>query len=109
MITHIVQLQFKSSTSPDRVEEVCSNLVALKDKCLHPTSQTAYIKSFRAGKQNSPEGLSNGITHVFVMEFESEEDREYYLNKDPDHLAFVKGLGGDIEKVQVVDFTNGVF
>ncbi|PYH43348.1 Dabb family protein [Aspergillus saccharolyticus JOP 1030-1] len=109
MITHIVQLQFKSSASHDRVEEVCSSLVALKDKCLHPTRQTPYIKSFRAGKENSPEKINNGITHVFVMELESEEDREYYLNKDPDHLAFVKSLGPEIEKVQVVDFTNGVF
>ncbi|RAL15585.1 Dabb family protein [Aspergillus homomorphus CBS 101889] len=109
MITHIVQLQFKDSISPDRVQEVCSHLVSLKDKCLHPTSQTPYIRSFRAGKQNSPEGINNGITHVFVMEFESEEDREYYLNKDPEHLSFVKGLGGVLEKVQVVDFTNGVF
>lgn len=43
------------------------------------------------------------------MEFENVEDRNYYVQKDPAHLAFVEGLNGIIEKAQVVDFTNGVF
>jgi len=53
--------------------------------------------------------MQNGITHVFVSEFDSEEDRQYYLNKDPAHLAFVKSLAGVVEKVQSVDFAPGVF
>lgn len=53
--------------------------------------------------------IQNGISHVFVSEFDNEEDRQYYLNKDPAHLAFVKSLGGVVEKVQSVDFTPGVF
>ncbi|KAK2787913.1 hypothetical protein FQN52_004378 [Onygenales sp. PD_12] len=51
----------------------------------------------------------DGITHAFVVEFENVEDRDYYVNKDPAHLAFVGGLGDAIQKVQVIDFTNGVF
>lgn len=51
----------------------------------------------------------NGITHAFVVEFENAEDRDYYVKSDPVHLAFVKSLGGVIEKVQVVDYTSGVF
>ncbi|PWY77265.1 hypothetical protein BO94DRAFT_195698 [Aspergillus sclerotioniger CBS 115572] len=109
MITHIVQFQFKSSTSPDKVQETCAHFSSLKDNCLHPTTQQPYVKSFKAGKQDSPEGMHNSITHVFVMEFESNEDRDYYLTKDPAHLGFVKTLDGLIEKSQVVDFTEGVF
>ncbi|GCB27200.1 hypothetical protein AAWM_10085 [Aspergillus awamori] len=109
MITHIVQFQFKSSLAPERIQETCAHLVSLKDKCLHPITQKPYIKSFKAGKQDSPEGKNNGITHVFVMEFESDQDREYYLTKDPAHLGFVQTLDGLIEKSQVVDFTEGVF
>ncbi|OJZ80680.1 hypothetical protein ASPFODRAFT_403797 [Aspergillus luchuensis CBS 106.47] len=109
MINHIVQFQFKASLAPEKVQETCAHLVSLKDKCLHPTTHQPYIKSFKAGKQDSPEGNNNGITHVFVMEFGSDQDREYYLTKDPAHLGFVKTLDGLIEKSQVVDFTEGVF
>jgi hypothetical protein len=45
------------------------------------------------------------------MEFETAEDRDYYVSKDPVHSAFVKslGTGGVLEKGQVLDFTPGVF
>lgn len=46
---------------------------------------------------------------MFVSEFEKDEDRQYYLEKDPAHLAFVKSLDGIVAKAQVVDFTPGVF
>lgn len=51
----------------------------------------------------------NGITHAFVAEFASAEDRDYYTHKDPAHLAFVQSLSGVIEKVQVIDYTPGVY
>lgn len=44
-----------------------------------------------------------------MSEFENEQDREYYVNEDPAHLSFVKSLAGVVSKVQVVDFTPGVF
>ncbi len=50
-----------------------------------------------------------GISHVFVSEFESDGDRKYYLEKDPAHLAFVQSIAGVVAKVQVVDFSPGVF
>ena len=51
----------------------------------------------------------HGITHAFVVEFASAEDRDYYVDKDPAHLAFVKSVGGVLEKAQAVDVTDGVF
>lgn len=53
--------------------------------------------------------FQGGFTHIFVEEFETEEDRDYYTLKDPAHLAFANSLGAVVEKVQVVDFTPGVF
>lgn len=50
-----------------------------------------------------------GITHAFVVEFANKEDRDYYVQKDPAHQAFIKSLDGIVEKVQVIDFTAGVF
>lgn len=51
----------------------------------------------------------HGITHAFVVEFESAEDRDYYVQKDPAHRAFVESVGSVLEKAQVIDFTPGVF
>ncbi|GAT18654.1 hypothetical protein RIB2604_00101480 [Aspergillus luchuensis] len=49
----------------------------------------------------SPEVIKdNGITHAFVVHFASADDRDYYVSKDPAHLAFVKSLDGIIEKAQ---------
>jgi len=42
---------------------------------------------------------------VFVSEFENEQDRKYYLEKDPAHLEFVKSLKDVIAQARVVDFT----
>lgn len=44
-----------------------------------------------------------------MVEFDSAEDRDYYVQKDPAHLAFVKSLDGILEKAQIVDFTGGTF
>jgi hypothetical protein len=43
-----------------------------------------------------------------VSEFESEADREYYLNKDPSHLKFVEDVAKIVDKVTVFDFEPGV-
>ncbi len=37
------------------------------------------------------------------------DDRDYYVKNDPTHQAFVKSIGGIVEKVTVVDFTDGVY
>ena len=44
----------------------------------------------------------NGFTHMFVVDFASVEDRDYYL-VDPAHQAVVAGLKPVVEKVQVMD------
>jgi hypothetical protein len=49
------------------------------------------------------------MTHGFVLQFESIEDRDYYVNKDPIHAAFKKEAASVMEKAQVVDFTDGMF
>ncbi|KAL4886587.1 hypothetical protein BJY04DRAFT_177976 [Aspergillus karnatakaensis] len=108
-ITHIVLFQLKSGLSAETISDVCTRMLELKDICIHPTTQQPYILASSGGVDNSPEGLQNGITHAFVVEFASAEDRDYYVEKDPAHHAFIATLGGVIEKVQVIDFSNGVF
>ncbi|KAN0077857.1 hypothetical protein V8E54_006161 [Elaphomyces granulatus] len=108
-ITHIVLFQFKADVSDEVVKDACSRMLSLRDNCLHPLSQKPYIRSSAGGVDNSIEGLQNGITHAFVVEFENVEDRDYYVQHDPAHRAFVQSLDGVMKKVQVIDFSNGVF
>jgi len=73
----------------------------------HEALQASRLESSRV--DTNQEFLQGGITHAFVVEFDNEEDRKYYLEKDPAHLAFVKSIGAVVKKAQVVDFTSGVF
>ncbi|KAF2426328.1 hypothetical protein EJ08DRAFT_593837, partial [Tothia fuscella] len=50
-----------------------------------------------------------GITHAFIMEFESTGDRDYYVNTDPVHDEFKKLAGEILEKAIVMDYIDGVF
>jgi len=49
------------------------------------------------------------LTHGFVLEFASKEDRDYYVKQDPSHLAFVKKNSPQFEVVRVLDYEKGVF
>ncbi|KAI1340639.1 stress responsive A/B barrel domain protein [Xylariaceae sp. FL0016] len=108
-IYHVVMFQFKSLVPPDEVQAACDRMLALGDKCMRPTTQKPYVKTLGGGRENSPEGMNNGMTHVFISQFENEDDRTYYLQKDPAHLDFVASIQELVDKVQVVDFTAGAF
>ncbi|KAF7550409.1 hypothetical protein G7Z17_g5740 [Cylindrodendrum hubeiense] len=108
-ITHIVMFKFKAEVSTTEVKTINESMLALKDHCLHPETGKPYILSSKGGRDNSIEGLQDGITHAFVVEFVSDEDREYYVTKDPAHREFVQRLMPLVEKGQVVDFTPGTF
>ncbi|KAI1265184.1 stress responsive A/B barrel domain-containing protein [Xylariaceae sp. FL1019] len=103
-VNHLVLLQLKADVAAETVNQVCNQLLSLKDTCLHPESQKPYIRSLTGGKDNSPEGLQNGIQYAFVVEFENEADRDYYVKTDPSHRSFVATNGPHLEKVIVVDY-----
>ncbi|KAF3763117.1 stress responsive A/B barrel domain protein [Cryphonectria parasitica EP155] len=108
-IIHVVMFAFEPLAPAEDVQGVCDRMLALKDNCVHPQSKKPYVKMGMGGRDNSTEGHQGGITHVFISEFENEEDRQYYLKEDPAHLAFVKSISGIVAKAQVVDFTPGIF
>lgn len=41
--------------------------------------------------------------------FESEEDRDYYIDKDPAHKAFQQIARPILQSVRVIDFESGIF
>ncbi|KAL2265548.1 hypothetical protein VTJ83DRAFT_6648 [Remersonia thermophila] len=110
-VIHVVLFQFKSDARPEDVKAACDRFLALKTNCVHPTSKTPYILSLRGGRDNSPEDLQmqNGLTHGFVAEFASVEDRDYYVSTDPAHKEFVKSIIDLLEKPVVLDFSDGVY
>ncbi len=96
MLRHVVLFKFKDSATPAQVKEVEDAFRALPSKIKE-------IKGLEWGTNNSPEGLSQGFTHVFFVTFDSEAGREVYL-PHPDHKAFGKVLGPHLDKVLVVDY-----
>jgi len=108
-IIHIVCFQFKPSLSADEVKKICAHMLDLRNQCIHPTTKETYILKSSGGVDNSPEGRQGGLTHGFVVEFASAEDRDYYCFKDPAHLAFIKTLDGKVDGGRVVDYEPGVF
>lgn len=52
-------------------------------------------------------GIQSPYTHGFVVEFESEDDRDYYVNKDPAHQDFIKFAGELLQNVKVLDYEPG--
>ena len=49
-------------------------------------------------------------SHGFVVEFESEEDRDYYVKEDPAHAAFKKSMDGLlVGRPGIMDFEPGSF
>lgn len=96
MLRHVVLFKFKDSATPAQVKEV-------EDAFRKLPSKIKEIKGLEWGINNSPEGLSQGFTHVFFVSFNSEEDRAVYL-PHTEHKAFVKVLEPHLDKALVVDY-----
>jgi hypothetical protein len=95
-LRHVVLFKFKDDAEPAAVEKAIEAFAALPDKI-------PQIKEFEWGTNNSPEGLNKGLTHCFLLTFDSEEGRDIYL-PHPDHKAFGALLVDILEDVTVVDY-----
>ncbi|WP_461050943.1 Dabb family protein [Spirosoma arcticum] len=98
MLQHVVLFKFKPEATPEKVAEIVAAFEALPSKIKE-------IKDFKWGTNNSPEKLDKGLTHAFILTFDSEKDRDTYL-PHPAHKAFGTIVGPWLADVTVVDFTN---
>jgi hypothetical protein len=96
ILRHVVLFKFKETSSAEDVKKVEDAFRALPSKIKE-------VKSFEWGKNNSPEGINDGLTHCFLVSFASEKDRATYL-PHPDHMAFVEVLKPHVDKVVVIDY-----
>lgn len=114
LVKHIVLLQYAPGVSDETQQEVIDAFLALK-KTLR--NGNPYIKTIDVGEQSSGEGVDRGYTQGFIVTFESEGDRNYYVGSpivndanyyDQSHAAFktfVAPLLATPNGVLVFDFT----
>ncbi|CAD5254521.1 MULTISPECIES: Dabb family protein [unclassified Imperialibacter] len=95
-LRHVVLFKFKDTSSAEDVKKVVEAFEELPKKIKQ-------IKAFEWGTNNSPEGLNQGLTHAFILTFNSEKDRDDYL-VHPDHKVFGGIVGPHLDGVTVVDF-----
>ena len=79
MVRHIVMIKTAAEAEEKDIEEVFSKLAELKNSI-------PGIVDFRAGRNNSPEGLEQGYSHLFMMDFTDKQARDAYL-PHPEHKA----------------------
>lgn len=96
LLRHVVMFKFKEGASKEGIEAVEKAFVGLKDSI-------PLVRSLEWGTDVSPEGISQGFTHCFLVTFDSEQDRDAYL-PHPAHKAFGNVLKPVIDKVMVIDY-----
>jgi len=96
VVRHVVLFKFKDTATPEQIKKVEQDFRALRDKIKQ-------IVEFEWGTNVSPENLSQGFTHCFLLTFRSEADRDAYI-VHPAHKEFASTLGPVLDKVLVVDY-----
>ena len=96
VLRHVVMYKFKDTATPEQVQQVVDAFAGLPKKI-------DTIIGYEAGANVSPEGKSEGFTHVFVVTFKDEAGRDAYL-KHPAHDAYVQVVKDKREKVIVFDY-----
>ncbi len=99
MIEHMVFAKVRADITEAQIAEVMQALAASK-------GVIPGLTRFVGGANVSPEGLSRGFTHAFIVTFESAAARDGYL-PHPAHVAAAKKLlritEGAANGVMVID------
>ncbi len=100
MIRHVVLVRFRDDVAAAEIAAIFAGLAALRD-------HLPGMVLFASGPNVSPEGLSQGSTHVFTVDFTDTAARDAYLAL-PEHEAagarLVKAAQGGLAGLTVLDF-----
>ena len=96
VLRHIVMYKFKDGLPASEVQQVVDAFSALPSKI-------DTIIDFEKGTNVSKEGKSEGFTHVFVVTFKNEKDRDDYIAHQA-HQDYVNVVKNRREKVVVFDY-----
>jgi hypothetical protein len=95
-LKHVVCFKFKSTAKPEDIQKVEAAFQQLRSKI-------PQVASLEWGTNVSPEQRNKGFTHCFLLSFNSDKDRDTYLDH-PEHKAFGKIVGPVLDDVFVIDF-----
>jgi hypothetical protein len=95
-VTHVVMFKFKPEVSASEINRACDAFAELPKKI-------PGISEFKAGTDISPENLSQGFSHCYILKFPDLSARDAYLTH-PAHQEFVKFVVPLVETPLVVDF-----
>ena len=95
-VKHIALIKFREGTPQEQVDKVFGDLMDLSETI-------PGIEDYVSGPNNSPEGLSQGYTHGFIMTFQDIAARDAYLTHD-EHVRFQKEALPHVESVLGFDF-----
>lgn len=96
ILRHAVMFGFKTGTEQADIDDIVRRFHGLQ-------ATVPGIEALEWGVNNSPEGLSNGLTHFFLLDFATEAARDAYL-PHPKHVEFAEWVGPFVEKVTVLDY-----
>jgi hypothetical protein len=100
MLRHIVLMKCKPAIPQAEIDKVFAALAALQTKI-------SGILAFAGGANNSPEGLAQGYTHGFTIDFADEQARAVYW-PHPEHRKVVAQMQSilveSLDRVLVLDF-----
>lgn len=95
-LRHVVLFKYKEGTAKKDIKTIVNAFRQLPKKI-------DSIIDFEYGENNSPEGLDQGYTHVFLVTFKDDAGRAEYL-PHPAHKAFVDILLPHLEEAHVMDY-----
>jgi gas vesicle protein len=95
-LRHVVAFKFKDGTTKEQIRQVEDAFRDLKKKIKE-------IKAYEWGTNISKENRNKGCTHGFILSFNSEKDRDTYIDH-PAHKEFGKLVGPVLDDVFVIDF-----
>ena len=95
-VKHIGLIKFKQGTSQEQIDQVFSELMDVSESITG-------IEDYVSGQNSSPEGLSQGYTHGFVMTFADAAARDTYLTH-PEHEKFKGSAMPHVESACILDF-----
>ncbi|AHI24851.1 hypothetical protein BGC31_06755 [Komagataeibacter xylinus] len=111
-VRHIVMFRFLPVITDAQRAEVVSRFMALR-QISRRSDGSPVVASIETGAQMSGEGLDEGLQQAFVVTFNSEGDRNYYVGRpvvtdpayfDPAHEAFRKFAAPFIISTLVFDY-----
>lgn len=88
-------------------QKVSTHMYTDMHRHIHTTTDThIYVYAYIDRRLTRPQ---DKVSHAFLLQFDSEEDRLYYARQDPAHAVVRDGILPHLVEAQIFNFSPGVF